>query len=147
MEYILADKDGKCFLCDAAKPGNDRETLVVARRDKAFALLNRYPYSNAHLLVAPYTHTGSMEDLSEQELSGIMNLAAEMKAALDELVSPHGHNIGMNVGRAAGAGLVDHLHMHIVPRWEGDTNFMPVLGETKVIPQHLDELWEKLAEK
>ncbi len=146
MEYILADKEGKCFLCDAAKSENYRESLVVARREKAFALLNRYPYSNGHLLIAPYTHTGKIEDLGAEELGGMMGLFAEMKGVLDELIGPHGYNMGMNVGRTAGAGVVDHLHMHIVPRWEGDTNFMPVTAETKVIPQHLDELWEKLVE-
>ena len=145
MEYILADKEGKCFLCDASGSENDREALVVARRNKAFALLNRYPYSNGHLLVAPYTHTGEIEDLAAEELSGMMDLLAEMKSVLDGLVAPHGYNMGMNVGRTAGAGVADHLHMHIVPRWEGDTNFMPVTAETKVIPQHLDELWEKIA--
>ena len=146
MEYILADKEGKCFLCDAAKSENDRKSLVVARREKVFVLLNRYPYSNGHLLIAPYTHTGKIEDLSAEELGGMMALLAEMKEILDGLVGPHGYNVGMNVGRTAGAGVVDHLHMHIVPRWEGDTNFMPVTAETKVIPQHLDELWEKIAE-
>lgn len=145
MEYILADKKGKCFFCDAVKSENDRESLVVARREKVFVLLNRYPYSNGHLLVAPYTHTGRIEDLSAEELNGMMALLVEMKETLDEMVCPHGYNIGMNVGRTAGAGVADHLHLHIVPRWEGDTNFMPVTAETKVIPQHLDELWEKIA--
>lgn len=146
MEYILSDNEGKCFLCDAAKSKNDRESLVVARRGKVFAVLNRYPYSNGHLMIAPYTHVGEIEELDTEELCGMMNLLVELKCLLDKMMGPQGYNVGFNLGRPAGAGVVDHVHMHIVPRWEGDTNFMPVLGETKVIPQHLDEMWEKLAE-
>lgn len=107
-------------------------------------LLNRYPYNNGHLMAAPYRHVDSLEALNARELSEMMALAAAACAALRQSLKPDGFNLGLNVGTAAGAGLKDHLHFHIVPRWEGDTNFMPVLGEVKIIPQPLDELWRKL---
>lgn len=146
MDYILADKEGRCFLCDAAESGNDREALVISRRDGVFALLNLYPYNNGHVLIAPFGHVADIGELEAGPLMEMMTLLVEIKEKLDSIMCPHGYNIGLNLGKAAGAGLAEHLHMHIVPRWEGDTNFMPVFGETKVIPQHLEEVWEQLVE-
>lgn len=146
MEYILSDKEKGCFLCDAANSDDDREALVVARGEKAFVLLNLYPYSNCHILITPYQHTSEIEALDTEELGEMTNLLVEFKLLLDRVVSPQGFNVGINLGRCAGAGLVSHIHMHLVPRWEGDNNFMPVIGETKIIPQHIDEMWEQLME-
>ena len=147
MDYILADKDeGGCFLCEAAESENDRASFVVARGEKCFAVLNLYPYSNGHILVAPYKHEADMANLSAGELGEMMQFVIQAKQTLDAVMAPHGYNIGFNLGRAAGAGLESHIHLHIVPRWDGDTNFMPVIGETKVIPQHIEEVWEKVTE-
>ncbi|MFC1671822.1 HIT domain-containing protein [Planctomycetota bacterium] len=145
MEYILSDKSG-CFICDAAESDDDRASLVVARGEKAFVLLNRFPYNNGHLLICPYRHLGMIEDLDAAELQELMGFLVEFKCVLDRVTHADGYNVGLNLGEAAGAGLAEHLHMHIVPRWKNDTNFMPLLGETKVIPQHLSELREQLVE-
>ncbi len=146
MEYILSDKESKCFLCDAAKSDNDRESLVVARGEKVFVLLNLYPYSNGHLLITPYRHIAGIEDLDSKELGEMTDLLVEFKGVLDRAVGAQGYNVGINLGRCAGAGLVSHVHMPLVPRWEGDSNFMPVLGEVKMMPQYLDEVWERVKE-
>ena len=146
MEFIRSSlgKKGKCFLCQAAASGSDRENLVVRRGKTALCLLNRYPYNNGHLLVAPFRHEGKLESLTSKELGEIMSLTIEGKRALDRAVSPHGFNIGINLGRAAGAGVEEHFHLHIVPRWSGDTNFLTTVGSAKVIPQALEELWRLL---
>ncbi len=147
MEYILSDKSRGCFMCQAAAAENDRESLVVARKEKVFALLNKYPYNNGHILIAPYRHEGKLEKLTEEELREMTELLVDLKVKLDCIMDPHGYNAGLNLGKASGAGVEDHLHMHLVPRWENDTNFMPVLGETKIIPQHLDELWQQITKE
>jgi len=144
MEYILSDKSGGCFICDAAESDDDRATLVLARGRKAFGLLNRYPYNNGHLMVCPYRHLGAIEELDSGELGEIMGMLVDLKCLLDGVMHPDGYNVGINLGAAAGAGVEEHLHVHLVPRWKSDTNFIPVLADTKVIPQHLDELWEQL---
>ena len=146
MDYILADKSGPCFICQAGGSDDDRKSHVVLRKDNAFALLNLYPYNNGHILIAPYKHEGDIEKLGEEEMREMMELLVELKAKVDRIMNPHGYNVGFNLGHASGAGLEGHLHMHLVPRWENDTNFMPVLGETKIIPQHLDEIWESLTQ-
>jgi ATP adenylyltransferase len=143
MEYILSDKSG-CFICDAAESDDDRKSLVLVRGKKAFALLNRYPYNNGHLMVCPYRHLGAIEKLDSEELGEIMEMLVELKCRLDEIMYADGYNVGINLGAAAGAGVEEHIHVHLVPRWQSDTNYMPVLGETKVIPQHLDDLWQQL---
>ena len=146
MEFIRADTDGVCFLCEAAGalPERDREFLVLARGAKAFVIMNRYPYNNGHLLVAPCRHEGDFGAFDDDELREMMRLLQLADRIVRSEMRAEGVNIGLNLGRAAGAGLVDHLHFHIVPRWVGDTNFMPVIAETRTIPQALDELWEEL---
>jgi len=133
-----------CFLCQAFESDADRENLVLWRGERSFCMLNRWPYNNGHLLVAPIAHKADLLDLDEEELLEQMRFLRRCKERLCELLQPDGFNVGLNLGRAAGAGVIDHLHWHIVPRWDGDSNFMPVLAGTKVISQSLDELWELL---
>jgi len=148
MAYIRKFSDekrnSKCFLCRAAEESDDEKNLVVFRGEFSFAILNRFPYNNGHLMIAPYRHIGSILDLSSGESGEIMKLLKLAVKALTEEYKPDGFNIGLNLGKAAGAGLEDHMHFHIVPRWIGDTNFMPVLSETKVIPESLEETWKRL---
>ncbi len=149
MEYIrtLGDEasgDG-CFLCDYwAQPDRDRENHVVWRTDAAFVVLNRFPYTNGHLLVACAHHQGDVTDLAEGDLQDITRAIRDAVRILRDALSPQGFNIGYNLGHCAGAGLPDHLHAHVVPRWSGDTNFMAVLGDSRVIPDSLDECWRAL---
>ena len=145
LEYIQqADELPGCFFC-AAVDGPDEEHLVVHRGAGALVLLNRYPYSSGHLLVAPHRHTGELAGLADEEALEVHRLAAAALGALETALGPHGFNLGWNIGRVAGAGVVDHVHEHVVPRWNGDTNFMPVLADVKVMPEHLAETRRKLA--
>ena len=145
LEYIQsADEQPGCVFC-LAQERDDEAGLVVRRGEHVFALLNRFPYSSGHLLVAPYRHVGEYGELTDEEVLELHRLAAEGIAALRETYAPHGHNLGWNLGRVAGAGIVDHVHTHVVPRWEGDTNFMPVLADVKVMPEHLAETRRRLA--
>jgi len=144
MEYILKCRQAGCFLCDAFQAENDSEHLIVKRRSACAVILNRYPYNNGHLMVAPYRHVDSVEGLQPEEQVDMMALASTACVRLREVMRAQGFNLGINQGAVAGAGLKDHIHLHIVPRWEGDTNFMPVLADVKVIPQPLLELWEQL---
>jgi ATP adenylyltransferase len=145
MAYVggIADTKG-CFLCEALKKADEDSCLVVWRSELTFCIINRFPYNNGHLLVAPTRHVGEVEKLTEEEMTALMRDGARAQALLKKVMKPHGFNWGLNVGRVAGAGLVDHLHMHIVPRWEGDTNFMPVFADVKVVPQALEDLCSKL---
>lgn len=149
MTYINdidSEKKEGCFFCNAwAEAGRERENLVVGRGQGAFIMLNRFPYSNAHLLIAPQRHIGYMEEATEEEGAELWRLTALAKRALSNAFSPHGFNVGINQGRVAGAGVLDHLHVHIVPRWDGDVNFMPVFADVRVIPQALEETRDKLA--
>ena len=138
-----ADRD--CFLCRYAAESQDSENLVVCRAAQTLVVLNRYPYNNGHLLVAPKTHKAHLRDLTDDEHLEAMQLVTRMIALLEKLVHPEGFNVGLNLGRVAGAGLPGHLHWHIVPRWNGDTNFMPVLAGVNVIPQSLEALRDLLA--
>jgi ATP adenylyltransferase len=141
MEFIRSIGEGGCFLCREAEEGDEMESsMLICRRGKALAVMNRWPYSNGHVLVAPLAHKAELEELDEQEMLDVFSLVRDMKLCLGETVEPHGFNIGINLGRIAGAGLPEHLHVHIVPRWTGDTNFMPVIGDTKVIPQAIEDL-------
>ena len=147
MEYIEAAKgepDG-CIFCDLPAKGDDAATLILARGERAFVLMNSFPYNPGHLMVAPFRHTGDFEDLRDDELSDLDGLLKRSLRALREEMEPHGFNIGMNLGRVAGAGIPDHVHWHVVPRWNGDTNFMPVVGQTRVLPELLQETYRKLA--
>jgi ATP adenylyltransferase len=139
-------QDG-CFLCAGLADHDDRRHLIALRTPRSVVVLNRYPYNNGHLLVAPVAHKGQLRELDREETLEIQETLQRMLAALDAIMHPDGYNIGMNLGRVAGAGLPGHLHWHIVPRWNGDTNFMPVLGDVKVIPQSLKALYDLLVEK
>lgn len=144
MSYIGGIQDSQgCFLCEASQ-GDPEDHLVVWKHPRAFCVLNRFPYNNGHLLITPVRHVGQVEDLTPEERCDIMTDAVRAQKLLTRVVHPHGFNWGLNVGRCAGAGLVDHLHLHIVPRWEGDTNFMPVFAEVKVIPQALEDLYQRM---
>jgi ATP adenylyltransferase len=145
MEYVGSGGetgDKKCFLC--AGESHDEESLVVGRRGEAFVIMNRFPYTNGHVLVVPVKHAGSIEELTDQEALDTIRLVKVMSTIFKKDWGAHGLNIGINSGRAAGAGLEDHFHIHIVPRWFGDTNFMPVMGDVKVISEHIMESYAKL---
>jgi ATP adenylyltransferase len=145
LEYIQhADEIAGCVFCVAAA-GPDEETLVVRRGTHAFALLNRFPYVSGHLMVAPYRHLDDFAALTDDEVLELHRLTEGGMAALAETYSPQGYNTGWNLGRIAGAGVVDHIHLHVVPRWAGDTNFMPVLADVRVLPEHLIETRARLA--
>jgi ATP adenylyltransferase len=143
----LAPGADPCFLCAGLATANDRENLIVLRTPLSAVVLNRYPYNNGHLLIAPRAHKATLEDLTVEEMLDTMETVRKAIRALDELMRPDGYNVGLNLGRAAGAGLPGHLHWHVVPRWNGDTNFMPVLADVKVIVQSLDALHQLLAAK
>jgi ATP adenylyltransferase len=146
LEYVQsADKQDGCIFCRAAE-GDDEEYFVVHRGEHAFVLLNKFPYSSGHLLVAPYRHGLGFGDLDDAETIEVHRLAAQGLDALAAVYKPEGFNLGWNIGRIAGAGIPDHVHLHVVPRWGGDTNFMPVLASVKVIPEHLAATRRKLAE-
>lgn len=138
--------DEGCFICRAVADDADRENLVVRRGKQTITILNRYPYNNGHLLVAPVAHKAGLDELSSAEHLEIMETATQMTSLLAQRIRAEGFNIGLNLGEVGGAGLPGHLHWHLVPRWSGDTNFMPTLAATRVIPQSLDTLWELLAE-
>ena len=145
MAYVgkIAEKKG-CFLCDALAEGDKKGCLVLWRSKLTLAIINRFPYNNGHLLIAPRRHVSEVEDLTEKEMTALMRDAVRAQKLLRKVMNPHGFNWGLNVGRAAGAGLLTHLHLHIVPRWEGDTNFMPIFADVKVIPQALEDLCSTL---
>jgi ATP adenylyltransferase len=142
LDYIRATKPGGCFICQGVVQSNDRENWVVSRGPSTVVILNRFPYNNGHLLVAPKAHKGKLQELSDEEMLELMRVQRRMVELLDQILTPHGYNIGLNLGEVAGAGLPGHLHWHIVPRWNADTNFMPVLSNTRVIVQSLESLYE-----
>ncbi|HEX5468447.1 MAG TPA: HIT domain-containing protein [Gaiellaceae bacterium] len=145
LEYIQgADEEQGCVFCRALE-ANDETGLVVHRGERAFVLLNKFPYASGHLMVAPKRHEGEFGELESEEAGEIHRLAASALGALAETMSPQGFNVGWNLGRIAGAGVVDHVHMHVVPRWAGDTNFMPVLADVKVLPEALEATRRKIA--
>jgi ATP adenylyltransferase len=146
IEYIKAEKSAGCIFCDKPKERKDKENYILYRGSKNFVMLNSYPYNPGHLLVAPYRHTGDLEELTEAERNEHYELISRSIAVLKKVLKPAGFNIGSNLGRVAGAGIVDHFHSHVVPRWQGDNNFMPVLGDTKVIPQALADTYDTLAD-
>jgi ATP adenylyltransferase len=148
MEYIQAAKqeteDDRCIFCDLPNDGDDTRARILARREHAFALLNSFPYNPGHLMVAPFRHTGEFGELSREEHADVDRLISASIDALREEMDPHGYNLGMNLGRVAGAGIPGHVHWHVVPRWNGDTNFMPVIGQTRVLPELLEETYARL---
>ncbi|HZH97441.1 MAG TPA: HIT domain-containing protein [Fimbriimonadaceae bacterium] len=142
-----AEKSGGatgCIFVDLPAQENDRENLLLFRGETAFVMLNAFPYTNGHLMVAPYRHTNEMGELSDEELLEINKLVARCLSWIRKAYGPDGFNIGVNLGRVAGAGIPTHIHWHIVPRWEGDTNFMGVVGEVRVLPQSLEESYDRL---
>jgi len=144
-DYLVSEKaKGPCVFCTALGAGDDRANLILRRDPHHFVILNRYPYSSGHLMVVPNRHIGNLSAASAEERHELMDLAARCERALDTVYHPEGFNLGLNLGRSAGAGIADHIHLHLVPRWGGDTNFMTVLGETRLIPEELDRTWSRL---
>ncbi|MBN2601069.1 MAG: HIT domain-containing protein [Candidatus Marinimicrobia bacterium] len=144
IEYIKSPKEDACFFCKYLQENKDDRNLVLYRGKSACVVMNYYPYNNGHLMIAPYQHTSEINELDNVTKLEIMNLIAHCQEALTEMLHAQGFNVGINIGEVAGAGLKEHLHIHVVPRWNGDTNFMPVSGHAKVISQGLRETWETL---
>jgi ATP adenylyltransferase len=146
MEFIKGPKSPGCFFCEAANasPDRDGELLVLARTELALAMLNRYPYNNGHLMVAPHAHLANLEDLPAAAANAVTALTQRSLRVLRSALRPEGFNLGINSGKVGGAGVADHVHQHVVPRWDGDTNFMPVVAETKVLNEHLTTSYQEL---
>ncbi len=145
MEYILSNKEDEgCIFCPGEDRTQDKQRLILHVGDKSMVIMNRYPYNNGHLLVAPVRHVGALQQLSHQEMLDLMQTVRRCIDILNKVMRPEGFNVGLNLGKVAGAGVEEHLHFHIVPRWNGDTNYMTVLGEVRVIPEHLQQTYEKL---
>jgi ATP adenylyltransferase len=148
MAYIQAAKeqgeDDGCIFCDLPAEGDDARTKILIRGQRAFVILNSFPYNPGHLMVAPFRHVGDLGAVETDEFAEVDALLTRSVRALEEEMEPHGFNLGMNLGRVAGAGIPGHLHWHVVPRWNGDTNFMPVVGQTRVLPELLDETYARL---
>ncbi len=146
IDYILGEKDESCIFCTKPRAGADEENLLVHRGKAAFTMLNKYPYNNGHSLVSPYRHVSDICDLTEEENALLMQEVVRAVSAIRLVMKPAGFNIGLNIGQDAGAGIEEHLHYHVVPRWRGDANIMAVLADIKVIPEHLRATRSKLAE-
>jgi ATP adenylyltransferase len=144
MPYIRREKRPGCIFCEMLGVADDRSQLILYRSAHAFLVLNKYPYNNGHLLAVPYRHVDTLEALTPEETADMLALVTLGMRALRRSAAPHGFNIGVNIGKVAGAGVLDHVHTHIVPRWEGDANFMPVLGDIRLIPQDLGETYDEL---
>ena len=145
MKELTSGKQPECIFCDALARKNDAETLIVHRGAKAFVILNRFPYTSGHVMIVPYAHVADLHLCDAEALSEIMRLAQRVEKALLENYKPDGMNLGMNLGRAAGAGVLGHLHLHALPRWVGDSNFMTVAGETRVLAEDLAITYERLS--
>ncbi|WP_286933277.1 MULTISPECIES: HIT family protein [Aminobacterium] len=147
MAYISSsteEKEEHCIFCDFPKEDRDEDRLILFRGEKCFVMCNAFPYNPGHLMVAPYRHTALYENLLDEELLEMHRLAGHCLKVLKKVMAPQGFNLGVNLGRVGGAGFDGHLHLHIVPRWNGDTNFMPVLAETRVIPESLEQTYCKI---
>jgi ATP adenylyltransferase len=143
--YIAAGaKDDRCIFCDAAEAHDDRKTLIVFRGKKTFVILNRYPYTSGHVMVVPYAHQATLGASEPETLTEMIMTAQRLEGTLETLYHPQGYNVGINIGRAAGAGIAGHLHLHVLPRWIGDVNFMTSVGETRVQPEDLTTTYERL---
>jgi ATP adenylyltransferase len=145
IEYIRGDKPDECIFCTKPKL-DDEEALIVRRGKRCFVMLNGYPYTSGHVMVAPYRHTADLTELDPDTSDELIALVQESIRAIRIAYRPEGFNVGANLGTVAGAGVADHVHLHVVPRWEGDTNFMPVVGEVRVLPESLDDTWRNLKE-
>ena len=151
MDYIAGGEERAsggpaCVFCDLPAQRDDARTYILYRGERAFVVMNLYPYNSGHLMMVPYAHEASLAGLDEPTLTELMTLAKRSQSILEERMRPQGFNLGVNQGRGAGAGIADHLHMHLLPRWAGDTNFMTAVGDVRVIPQHLDETYRLLAD-
>jgi ATP adenylyltransferase len=144
MEYILSEKEKECIFCTKPKEDKDRENLILYRDERVYVIMNKYPYNNGHLMVVPYFHTSFFDGLSEKELFDLIKITRFSVDCLKRAFNPEGFNIGVNIGQAAGAGIEEHLHIHVVPRWVGDSSFMTVLAEVKVIPEHILQTYDRL---
>ena len=146
MEYIsqAGEPAPQCIFCTKSREERDRENYIVCRGKYTFIILNLFPYNNGHLMIVPYQHTAELTELSPETQAEMMWMATLAVTALTQAMRPDGFNLGINLGRAAGAGIAEHLHLHVVPRWVGDTNFMPVFGNTRVLPESLEQTWEKV---
>ena len=144
MQYVGNPQSDECIFCQKPGEGRDGENLILHRDAEAYVLLNLYPYNAGHLMVAPFRHTGDLVALTESEVGALWALVRRAVAALSAEYRPDGYNLGMNLGHVAGAGVPDHLHVHVVPRWAGDTNFMPLTADTKVLPETLDQTYRRL---
>jgi ATP adenylyltransferase len=144
MEYILGEKEKYCIFCVKPHEKSDRDNLILYREKNVFVIMNKYPYNNGHLMVVPYFHTSSFEGLNPEMLNDVMRVTKYCVDCLAQAFHPEGFNIGINIGKAAGAGIEEHLHMHVVPRWGGDSNFMAVTGEVRMIPEHILDTYDKL---
>lgn len=147
MEYILDDKKhGTCLLCDVSRAGKvkDRKNLILSREKECFVIMNKYPYNNGHVMVVPYFHTPTFEGLSDKVLLNFIKTVDNAVTALKKALNPDGFNMGLNFGKIAGAGMEQHMHFHIVPRWAGDTDSMPIISDLRVMPEHLKKTYGKL---
>jgi ATP adenylyltransferase len=140
-EYILGPKQDGCLFCNAPK---ETDSLLIKKSALSYAIMNRFPYTTGHCMVAPYRHIGDINDLNDEEGADIFRLIKELSTAIKKSMEPEGFNIGINMGAAAGAGIADHIHMHIVPRWNGDTNFMPVLSDIHLVSEHIEKTLSKI---
>jgi ATP adenylyltransferase len=147
IKYILDDQPDGCIFCLKPKADNDREHLILQRGKHCFVIMNLYPYNNGHLMVVPYRHVSTLQELKSAELSELMDLAKLCENVMQKVYQPHGFNLGMNIGKAGGAGIESHLHLHIVPRWNGDSNFMTVTGNTRVVPESFQRAYSNLKEQ
>lgn len=144
MDYILSDKEQKCIFCELPKQDRDRENLILYRSSHSFVMMNRYPYNNGHIMVVPYLHVPALDGLGDEILLDFMKVTGHSIASIRKAFMPEGFNIGINIGKIAGAGMEDHMHLHMVPRWAGDTSFMTVFDEVRVIPEHVMNTYDKL---
>jgi ATP adenylyltransferase len=144
IQYILSEKPRECLFCQYPKEQNDRQNLILYRRKNTYVIMNKYPYNNGHLMAVPYFHTSSFDGLSNEVLAELMETTRYAVDCLKEVMRPEGFNVGLNLGRAAGAGIEEHMHIHIVPRWGGDMSFMTILEEVRVIPEHIHATYDKL---
>ena len=146
IDYILSKKEAGCIFCDKPAENRDEDNLILLRGKFNFIIMNAYPYNNGHMMVVPYRHTAMLSDWQPEEQQEMMQLASVGVEVLRKAMKPDGFNLGINMGIVAGAGVADHIHLHIVPRWNGDTNFMPVLSDTRVVSEHLRATYRKLKE-
>jgi ATP adenylyltransferase len=141
---VTAGRDDRCVFCDAVAAGDDVAMLIVLRGKKNFVILNRFPYTSGHVMIVPYAHEATLTAVDSETLNEMMALAQRVQSALEELYHPEGYNLGLNIGRAAGAGIAGHLHLHVLPRWIGDTNFTTTIAETRVLPEELADTYTRL---